>query len=36
MEENDLPAFNGAPIGAAIVSGGTIAKGFIIVAFMLA
>ena len=36
MEENNLPAFIGAPIGAAMVSGGIIAMGFIIVAFMLA
>lgn len=36
MEDNNLPAFIGAPIGAAKVSGGTIAMGFIIAAFMLA
>jgi len=34
MEESNLPAFTGAPIGAAIVSGGIIAMGFIIAAFV--
>ncbi len=36
MEDNNLPAFIGTLIGAAIVSGVIIAMGFIIIAFMLA
>jgi len=36
MEDGNLPAFIGALIGAAIVSGVVICMGFIIIVFMLA
>ena len=35
MEDGNLPAFIGALIGAAIVSGVIICMGFIIIVFML-
>ena len=36
MEDGSLPAFIGALIGAAIISGVVICMGFIIIVFMLA